>query len=169
MTLCIAVMALVPLGCGKDSTTASTTSTMVTTTTERPRPASAELRAITEMDEGDCFDVHSEASSLVRAVWLMPCPEAHRYEVYAAFDYEGDVEYRHPAYPGEIVVQDQAERRCYERFEPFTGIRWTISLLDIRTWWPSETSWKDGDRRIICAVTSTDRTPLTGSQEGSRR
>lgn len=122
---------------------------------------------MTAVDEGDCFDTHVEESSLIRAVWLLPCSERHDYEVYASFDYDGDVQYRHPEYPGRTVVQDQAERRCYELFEPFVGVRWVISGLDIRTWWPSETSWDNGDRRILCAVTPTDRSGMVGSQRGS--
>lgn len=161
-------LAIIITACGGEGATPSTTSdppAVVTTTTTRS--AEAQLTAITEIDDGDCFDTHVEASALIRAVWKVPCSDPHDYEVYAAFDYEGDVGYRHPAYPGETTVQDQAERRCYEGFEGFVGVRWTISTLDIRTWWPSEVSWSSGDRRIICTVTSTDRTALTGSQRGS--
>lgn len=155
-------------GCGDDGVTTTTTSSVaVSVTTSTARSSEAELTAITDIDEGDCFDTQVSESSLIRAVWKVPCSEPHDYEVYAAFDYEGDIEYRQPAYPGQAAVQDQAEQRCYERFEPFVGTRWTISALDIRTWWPSETSWTERDRRIICAVTSTDRSPLVGSQEGA--
>lgn len=156
--------------CGDENgSPGTTTSSSAPSTTQPARPASAELTAITEVEDGSCFDTHSEASSLTRAVWMLPCTEAHDYEAYSTFDYEGpEVAYRQPAYPGENVIRDQAEQRCYEGFEPFVGIRWTISNLDIRTWWPSENSWTEGDRRIICAVTSTDRSALTGTQKGSR-
>lgn len=168
----VVVMALsvVVASCSDASDPDTTTSTTTTEAARPPRPVSAELVAITSIDEGDCFDTHVEESSPIRAVWLIPCAELHDYEVYASFDYEGDdVQYRHPAYPGQSIVQDQAERRCYDLFESFVGARWTISELDIRTWWPSEASWTDADRRILCAVTPTDRAGMVGSQRGSAR
>lgn len=169
-TVVVGVVLLVTTACGGDEGPAGDTSSSTpSTTTTLPRPPSAELTAITEVEDGSCFDTHSETSSMTRAVWIVPCAERHDYEVYSTFDYEGpEIGYRHPAYPGEKVIQDQAERRCYEGFEPFVGTRWTVSKLDIRTWWPSEASWLEGDRRILCAVTPTDRTPMTGSRRGSR-
>lgn len=160
--------ALSGCGGGGDSTISSTSSE-APTATEPPRSPDAELVPITSIDESTCFDTQVEASSLTRAVWTVPCSDPHDYELYDIIEYEGAGDYRHPEYPGEQAVQDQAEQRCYDGFEPFTGIRWTISALDIRTWWPTEVSWSEGDRTILCAVTSTDGTRLTGSQEQSRR
>lgn len=105
---------------------------------------------------------------MARAAWLIDCAEPHRFEIYADFDFAGDHSGRGAAYPGVPVVQDQAERRCYDAFEAFVGVRWSISDLDIRTWWPTQVSWDNHDRGILCAVVATDGSALRGSQRSTR-
>ncbi|MCB1257011.1 MAG: septum formation family protein [Microthrixaceae bacterium] len=152
--------------------TATTTDTYLTsasTTVPAGPPAGAELVPMKDLEQGACFDPQSDAKSMTRAVWQVNCEEPHSYEIYAELTFEGDTSGRGATYPGVPTVQDQAERRCYELFEAFVGVRWSISDLDIRTWWPSQTSWDNHDRKILCAVTPMDRSSLKGSQRSSKR
>ena len=58
--------------------------------------------------------------------------------------YEGEGAGRGTDYPGAATVQDWSEQACFDRFEAFVGVRWTLSELDIAVWWPSEESWASG-------------------------
>lgn len=151
------------------TTTSDASSASASTTVPAGPPPGAELIPMRDLDEGSCFDPQSDAKSMTRAVWLVNCDQPHSYEIYADLTFEGDKSGRGATYPGEPIVQDQAERRCYELFEAFVGVRWSISDLDIRTWWPSQTSWDNHDRKILCAVTPMDRSSLKGSQRSSKR
>ena len=88
--------------------------------------------------------------------------------MYDQFDYDGD-EPDGGGYPGIDVVQDWAERACHDRFEAFVGKRWTVSMLEIQLWWPTEESWRRGDDTIICAVREENGDRVTGTLRGAAR
>jgi hypothetical protein len=167
----VAGLALVLAGCAGEG--AATTTTVPTTTTAPPTtappapPPGAELVGLGELEVGDCFDTVEDPAARDRAVWRVPCESEHRFEVYEVLDYDGPT--AQGAYPGVELVQDWAEQACFDRFEAFVGVRWTISELDIQVWWPSADSWGVGDDGVICTVRPTGNERLTGSQRGVAR
>lgn len=157
-------------GSGPDAArTAPSTSAETSTTAPSGPPAGAQLVPMRDLKPDVCFDVLSDSKSLSRAAWRIDCAAPHDYEIFASFDYQGDKAKPVPGFPGVPAVQDEAERRCYAQFEAFVGVRWSVSELDIRTWWPTEESWAHNDRRILCAVTSVNKRSLSGTQRGSNR
>ena len=149
--------------------TPTSTTVAVATTAPPGRPPGAVDTGLAEVGIGDCFDTIGDPAVSDRVVWTLDCEMPHGYEVYDVVTYEGDGAGRGTSYPGAATVQDWAEQACYDRFEAFVGVRWTISELDISVWWPSEESWARADRTVICAVTSDTGDELTGTQRGIGR
>ena len=171
----MAALALSGSACsnGEDGTagesTATSTTLAVATTAPPGRPPGAVDTGLAELAAGDCFDTIDDPAVSDLAVWTLDCEMPHSYEVYDVVAYEGDGAGRGTSYPGVATVQDWSEQACYDRFEAFVGVRWTISELDIAVWWPSEESWARADRTVICAVTSDTGDELTGTQRGLGR
>ena len=174
----LAGLAAVPLlrgACsgGDDDAHATTTTAPVadqTVTTAAPgAPPGAEVEGLRQLETGQCFDPVEQADAAESAVYLVDCANPHTYEVYDVVEYEGEGAGRGTSYPGTATVQNWSEQACYDRFELFVGLRWTLSQLDIQVWWPSEQSWGRTDRTVICTVVSSTGDPLTGTQRGTAR
>ncbi len=116
-----------------------------------------------ELDVGDCFNAPSSGSAmLVDQVTVVPCAEPHDFEVYHAFDLTGD------AFPGDDVIEDRWISGCLDRFEPFVGIPFDQSVLDISAIFPTEETWESlDDREVVCSVTAVSGEPRSGSAAGS--
>ena len=174
LSLLVAVVAATALSCsgdgGSDTSTTAPATTEVVETTEPPgRPPGAVETGLREIDAGQCFDTIDDTRVSDLAVWVLDCAGPHTYEVYDVVTYDGDGAGRGTDYPGVATVQDWSEQACYDRFEAFVGVRWTISELDIAVWWPSEESWARADRTVICTVMSDTGDQLTGTQRGVAR
>jgi hypothetical protein len=161
-------------GCSGDDDAASTTTApeqpeVVETTAPPGRPPGAVDTGLRDLRTGQCFDTIDEPTVESVAVWVVDCETPHGYEVYDVVTYEGEGAGRGTDYPGVAVVQDWSEQACFDRFEAFVGVRWTLSELDIAVWWPSEESWARADRTIICTVMSDTGEDLTGTQRGTER
>jgi len=122
-----------------------------------------------DLEPGDCWDplgfsVTVEESEVVSGdTELVPCEQAHMAQVYAVFDLEGT------EFPGDEQLAEECSWQCYERFEPFVGIAYESSALEVNMLWPCQTSWSQGDRTVICSVIDMYGEPLTGSMAGSMR
>jgi len=121
-------------------------------------------RDVFELRAGDCFDDPPEAEEL-EAVSSVPCDDPHDAEVYAEFaaTTEGD------DYPGESALIAEAERGCFERFEPFAGIAPESTTLAIHFLAPTQQSWENVDDREITCIVADPSGPTTGSLEGAAR
>lgn len=129
-------------------------------------PEAAELTSIFDLDVRDCWSFVEDRVAEDTAVWVIPCERAHDGEVIAELDYDGPTGESN-RYAGEQAVRDAAEAACLDTFEPYVGTRWTLSSLELMTFWPSAESWAVGDTQVICAIVRTSPEPLLGSQEGS--
>jgi hypothetical protein len=112
---------------------------------------------------GDCFDDSDSTSDEVTSLPGVPCSEPHDNEAYAAFDVELT------EYPGDDAMGQLAVDQCMGRFEGFVGTDYDSSTLDIFPMYPSERSWKQSDREVICAIYDMNYEKLVGSVEGSAR
>lgn len=166
----VAVMAAACSGGSSEGTGSTTTDSAAaaTVTTAAPGPPpGAQVEGLRELQTGQCFELLDDPSVADKAVYLVNCTDPHTYEVYDVVDYEGDGAGRGTDYPGVATVQNWSEQACFDRFEAFVGVRWTISDLDIQVWWPSEDSWGRADRTVICTVMSSAGDQLSGSQRGT--
>ena len=111
---------------------------------------------------GDCFDDPDPGVDEISDVPLVDCQDPHDNEVYAVVELEdGD-------YPGDDVVLNRAQDICLDAFEPYVAEPYATSEL-FATWIvPTEGSWSDGDREVVCVLFDDDG-PLEGSMQESGR
>jgi hypothetical protein len=143
--------------------------TLITGCSEGPErdPETGELLEPTEVDVfdlrvGDCLDGFS-AENEISKVPALPCSMEHTDEIMAAVsltDEEG--------YPGADAIQEDADQACYEEFEEFVGMPWDDSRLDFGYLAPTDESWEEGDREILCTV-GDPNTAVTGSLRNANR
>jgi len=107
---------------------------------------------------GDCFN--DQEAEEISSVPALPCTEPHDYEAYHSFDLT-DAE----TFPGDEAVTTAAQDGCVAEFEPFIGKSFEESTLDLTFIGPTEGSWTEGDREILCVVMGAELT--TGSLAGS--
>ncbi|MEI7886060.1 MAG: septum formation family protein [Actinomycetes bacterium] len=173
------VPALLQIACSSDksgtakasdasSTTVDASTQTVTTETPGPPPG-ATLEGFKDLAVGTCFEQVKASAAEDRAVWLLDCADPHSFEVYWITTYQGEGAGRGTSYPGTATVQNGAEQACFDQFETFVGVRWTLSELDIRAWWPTEESWARADRTVICTVFAESGEQLTGTRRGSAK
>jgi hypothetical protein len=121
---------------------------------------------------GDCFndaEVGIEGDEPVDSVDIVDCDDPHEREVYARMEFEGDDD----DYPGETAVTDEGDVFCYDEYEDFVGISYDDSTLFFVTFYPTEDSWSEGDRELLCMISEYDENDevvkVEGSLEGSER
>ena len=67
-------------------------------------------------------------------------------------------------YPGGAQVQSLAQQGCQDRFADYVGQAYEDSAYYFTAIAPTRKSWEDrGDRRVLCAVISSNEDPLTAS------
>ncbi|KRF32633.1 septum formation family protein [Yonghaparkia sp. Soil809] len=108
---------------------------------------------------GDCLN-DAEATEQVETVPTTPCDEPHDSEVYASVIMSED------DYPGEDAILERADSECLTGFESFVGASYDESPYDFSYYFPTEGSWAQGDREILCVIYDPAG-PVTGSLEGS--
>jgi Septum formation len=133
----------------------------VTTTTAAPQGSTTvpggEADVFT-LGVGQCWTDDTNAEEL-SSVTVIPCDQPHEYEVYDAFDLaDGD-------YPGQDSVNQSAQTDCTTRFETFVGIPYSESQYYLSYLTPTEESWANGDREVLCSIYDQNG-PTTGSLAG---
>lgn len=114
------------------------------------------------LEVGDCFQDPDSATEEVRAVQAVDCDEPHDNEVYAVFDLpDGD-------FPGADAIAEASLEGCLDRFEQYVGTAYPASELYATWLYPTETSWGEDDREVVCVLFAQDE-QLEGSMEGSGR
>lgn len=115
-----------------------------------------------ELRVGDCI-ADFNAAGEVTTVRAVPCADEHTDEIFAAVEIPDDDEY-----PGHEAITEFGDNECYERFEQFVGVPWEESELSYGYLGPTETSWADGDRELLCTV-GDPRGAVTGTLEDADR
>lgn len=122
---------------------------------------------IPDLAVGDCFDTSATSGqTTLYRIPVVPCSTAHGGEIYAETTAPDSLA-RNGATPTQQALWDAADAYCYPEFTKFVGMRWARSELLYWPIAPSEESWAEGDRRILCVVESEQ--PVTGSLKGADR
>lgn len=114
-----------------------------------------------QLKVGDCLR-SADPSGLVEETKTMPCDEPHAAEVYDSITVTDA-----KSYPGKPELERQAGG-CAASFKDFVGKAYSDSDLKVTYFHPTEESWKQGDRQILCIVSVPTGT-VTGSLKGSIR
>ena len=109
---------------------------------------------------GDCFNDTDTFSDEVTSVPGVPCTDPHVNETFAVFDVAFD------SYPDEEVMAQHAYDSCQQQFEPFVGKDYESSTLEISTMYPTQQSWNQSDREVVCAIYDMNANKLVGSAQG---
>jgi hypothetical protein len=110
---------------------------------------------------GDCLNDGSVEGEVSETV-VIDCAEPHDSEAYASIMIEdGD-------FPGDDVVGDRAVTECTTEFNAFVGLDYQQSALDFAYYYPTEESWANGDREILCLIVDPAG-KSTGSLQGAAR
>lgn len=122
---------------------------------------------VLELDVGQCFDdvpqLTDPEAGEVDDVPIKDCEEEHDNEVYAVVETRLDDD----GYPGNQELQDEAVDVCFEEFEDYVDRDYQTSELDYGAFWPSQGSWENGDREIVCFLYRVDLDKIEGSMQGS--
>ncbi len=113
------------------------------------------------MRVGDCFDDSDSYNEEISSVPGVPCSDPHDNEAFAVFDLTiAD-------YPGHDEMGVLAFDACMAQFEGFVGRDYESSSLEITTMYPTQGSWAEADREVVCAVYNMEADKLLGSAQGS--
>lgn len=148
--LVVAVIGLAVAGCGDDGAPPATTSSPSVDAGDAPTP-------VVRLEPGECFDgpdLEEGSTDTARSVTTVPCAEPHLHEVYHAFEFSED-----EPFPGDATIVELAEEGCAEAFATRLGDTAALEQLSL---WPTEESWSEGDRRVLCAAFPSDGEPLVG-------
>ena len=115
-----------------------------------------------DFQAGDCFN-RPEGDAQVGDVAAVPCDEEHNSEVFAVLTYDGDED----DFPGADAMTGWAGENCPAAFEEYVGVPFAESELEAYPITPSQDSWGDGDREVVCVLRAPGGEPLTESQEGA--
>jgi hypothetical protein len=107
-----------------------------------------------ELSLGGCFDDESSSSDEVSEVPIVECSDPHDNEVYAVHEMTDS------AYPGFDSTGDRADGLCLADFEL---LKHENLELDFGWLIPTDRSWANGDREIICFVYRVDLEKMTGT------
>jgi hypothetical protein len=119
-------------------------------------------QSVFSLPVGTCFDDQSDGE--ITSVPEVDCAEPHDNEVFALIDYtETDV------YPGSDAMSEIGTDLCIGQFESYVGLDYASSELAVFSIYPTEESWADGDRELICSLYDADLDKLTGSMQGAAR
>ncbi len=111
---------------------------------------------------GDCFGDPGEDE--VSSLEALPCTEPHDNEAYHLADFPAGPD---EPFPGEEEIDAFAEETCVAAFEDYVGLSFDESVLQVTYLQPTEGTWEDGDREVVCTLYSDDG-QLTGSMKDSK-
>ncbi len=128
--------------------------------TSAPTPVATEEGVDTDafaIVVGDCLN--DSGVGEVDTIPTIECERPHASEVFASSQIpDGD-------FPDEATITAQASADCTADFATFTGIEAADSKYSIGYYFPTEESWAEGDREILCYLFD-EAGPITGSVEG---
>jgi len=103
--------------------------------------------AATELRTGDCPSTLPDSAA--RTLSVVPCTEPHVAEVFAAFPFSSG------AYPGEAETKRFGGGGCTDRLAGYVGPG-REDEFDVVFLYPTDQSWRLGDRAVSCLVTAPE-------------
>jgi hypothetical protein len=132
---------------------------------EEPELAEESVAAdsVLSLTIGDCvMDADTPLSADLTEIPRVSCAEPHDSELYAIVSVDDG------AYPGVDDLVSQGQTKCQALFADFVGIDFRSSMLDFHFYYPTPSSWVQGDRSIYCMVTDPGLT-VVGTLQGAKR
>jgi hypothetical protein len=114
-----------------------------------------------DFEAGEC--TNDSLTGSIGEIETVDCDGEHTAEAFAQFDIDGD------DFPGADEVSSQATEGCQgDRFADYVGLDYPSSIYLVSTITPTEETWDNDDRTVICVISgTTDGSTLDGSAEGT--
>ena len=114
---------------------------------EETAPPGTEVVDVYDLEVGDCLATSPpEEEQLITSLETVPCSEPHGEEIFAAVTLpDGD-------FPGTDAILEQGDELCIAAFDGFVGLPYEETALDFWLITPSEQSWYQGDRSVLCTI-----------------
>jgi hypothetical protein len=110
---------------------------------------------------GTCFDDPDQVELVhISDTPIVDCDVPHDNEVYANRNLKGD------EFPGSEGMASRADEVCLAEFAPYIGTAYLDSIYEFSWFVPSEESWDDGDREVICFAYDLNLEKITDSING---
>jgi len=119
--------------------------------------------SVFDIKVGDCYQ-DPEESDFVSELTLVDCDAPHDNEIYAFGLYPADED---DEFPDEETLDEFTDEYCTEVFEEYVGIAYDDSIYYVTYLQPTEESWNDGDREVVCILYDQDG-PIEGSKKDSQ-
>ncbi len=114
-----------------------------------------------DLEVGVCLADFQDSTEL-ETIEASSCSEPHSDEIFASGSIpDGD-------FPGMDVVEATAQDLCIAKFDDFVGTPYEASVLDVGYLTPTEESWNDGDRAVLCTIYDPAE-EISGSLRGAKR
>lgn len=123
--------------------------------------------SVFDLQVGDCFDAAFDPNAYteISEVRAIPCGDPHVYEMYSVAEYpQGEA----PSGPDEAYTPWEQEN-CLGTFASYVGIAYDSSVYYISALVPTDDSWSQGDKTLMCFLHNDEETAVTGSARGSGR
>ncbi len=120
---------------------------------------SSQTVSSTELRIGDCFSDNALDGSS-DPVPTVSCDKQHDDEAFVIVKTPNVTDY-----PGDWALSKTADALCRPLFEKFVGAPLDRTNLDYSEIYPTEDSWNNGDRAVLCYAFEDDN-PVTGVLEG---
>jgi hypothetical protein len=101
---------------------------------------------LVELTIGDCLDQNYLEDGINTTEPLVVCDSEHDLEVFASLAFDGT------AYPSVEDLVSFGSKQCAVEFKTFVGLDFGISALDFKYYYPTESSWSNGDRGVDCVI-----------------
>ncbi|MBS5103017.1 MAG: septum formation family protein [Rothia mucilaginosa] len=111
-----------------------------------------------DLEVGHCFQDWTEGDTQLLAV---DCSSPHDNEVYYVAELTDD------DLPSENDLENRSLGLCLASFEPYVGALVDETTLDYGWLFPSDESWSEGDRDIVCYLFAKDGSKLNQSAQNS--
>ena len=119
--------------------------------------------SVLSLEVGQCINTETEGE--VSSVPVVDCAETHNGEIYSLPQLpDGD-------FPGDEAVRQSADQLCAgQDFQTYVGKPYQESEIYYSALTPTDETWDDGDREIVCILLSDEAgSASTGSLRGVNR
>jgi hypothetical protein len=121
----------------------------------------AEEQTVFAVEKGDCL-ASEPSGGEVSEVPTVGCEEPHTSEAFHVATIDAE------ELPSSAEIEQLVEEECVAEFESFVGMPYEQSALEVIWLEPTQESWEQGDRELVCLVTDP-AAQTTGSLEGANR
>jgi hypothetical protein len=118
--------------------------------------------SVQQFSVGQCVNdpvVAEDGQQEVGTLPVVDCSEPHTGEVFYVEELSGD------SVPADVA--SQADEVCAANFEAFVGLPYEESSLYLTSLYPTEGSWSQGDRQIVCLIVDGEGDAMTGTAKDS--